>query len=186
MHRLFFILSFAVAAHADTAFQKIQSDFARASLPDVKQIEGVRSGRCVEANDAERYLPALFLTRTVQERNSFTYYRHESAKPDAYDALTTQQAEASISGWLKQEQWQSIQAVDNALVTYYDMAGGIRLERAVRVLDDKLILEVLRNTGALGTAVRYCYFDRVLSSAAVTPPVDPSGRPVARRVPHRR
>lgn len=177
------VLFSASLAKADTVFDQLASQFEKASVPVQKDIAGYWAGRCVEGTHRDTLLPAVLVEKVINDpasfppkRRSFSYYRSEFLAPAAYDRMTPTQVErdADIRRWFEQEQWQAATTVDGSVVTNYDMEGGIKIERALRLYQDEftqMILLRVTRTGELSKAIsRYCYFDKKLGTDAVVPP----------------
>ncbi len=173
---------------ADTLFQRLESSFEKARLPAHKELKGYWAGRCVEESSQDKFLPAVFIDKVVSDPASFppshpafTYYRDELAKPEAYDNFSVSQLEKepAIASWLKKEQWQPVAAVEGSLVSMFDMAGGVKIERAVRYFEDEfnslIVLRATRINQAVSSVTRYCFFNKALGGGAPVDPIDPGG-----------
>lgn len=165
-------------------FDEVASHFSKATAPQITDLKGYTAGRCVGSETPNTLLPAVFLTKKLNDdsvfppvRLSFSYYS-ENGKVDFFDNFTTTQINQlpRIAKWMQQETWPKIQEKNGSLVTHVTLPDTTRLVRAIRVFEGRnsryLLMKVARQNQNEEVALRYCYFHRPLKDTLS--PTEPS------------
>lgn len=182
---LFAIVLSTGAFARSNPFERLQSQFQRASVPSQKETVGYWAGHCVQAQEPDKRWPAVYLSRMVidpasafTESYSQTYFWERRNTPDFFMGFTAEQLNqySPYRDWVQKEQWLPSFIEDDSLTNEFQLSNGSKVIRSVRINETEFtlnyLMQVVWRTSKGDQIVSYCSFSKELevTSAGETSP----------------
>jgi hypothetical protein len=164
---LFFYLILSTSLIAGSAFESLESEFARAVPADPQTAAGYWAGNCTEASEPDAFWPAILVVRqTPSSKSSLSYYWERSSSRDHFRNMKPQELEkhSGLKRWLANEKWSEASTKNGSFSNTYSPDPNTRVRRELRhtgsEFDSRYLLRVLRVNGLLESVTTYCEFDQ--------------------------
>jgi len=166
-------LGHAVFAES-SIFKNLQDQFSRSSAPQQKESLGAWAGFCVQADEADRKWPAVYVhTGHVDaisnvEVFSQTYFWEKKEPVDFFAQFSWNQLQSYVPyvNWTQREQWQPTQIISDALTNVFTLPNGGAIIRSVRLSETEFsrtfLMEVNRKTVKGEEVISMCAFSHAI------------------------